>query len=625
MEKAKPRRQPGQKFIDDKLSHEDTKKSYTRDGLTLYQAQFIKELTFPPADSLNSIINEINSRPGLNDLGKQLKIKSLTKYYKRTNGELPDVHRTNGRRVFSPLTSLPKNIRKNVTRKGETLVEIDAKNSQPLLLVNELIKNGCKVELELIDLVTRGDFYSLFRINGKTRDEIKPEVFSFMFNKQVNKRSRIFKTLQTKYPVFVDGLIKYSKTFDSLAGELQQIESNIWIDGISRSLMDAGIKNCTIHDSVVIDQQDVAKAYRIVNKCFNLGVAPSFHIQTLEGNKVEPFDEIDRLIESVTFDVNSKAENPTPIITFDDRWLATLGNISMLIGKAKSRKTFLTTLILAFVTMINNMSTIIRGNLPEGRDNIYFIDTEQGAYDAFNVVKRIDKAGGDTDRIKGLRLRQFDPNKRMEMIERLIESTSHNTALYVIDGVRDLAPKGINDEETTTTLVTKLMALTEIHKVHIMVVLHQNKNDTNARGHLGTELMNKSETVFSTTKDPTNKELTLVECVEGRHKEFDPFAFLIDEYGVPYITETPKKETKGKKTPAGINSDEHTNFIDEIFDKRAEYSSKELKKYIMDWIECGESVARKFVEHYEANDIIENVGDGKITSPKIWKRCKLPF
>ena len=615
----------GQKTPSVQLDSKDIKKLYTHDNLTIFQAKFIDEFTFPHADDLSEIIEGIQLRPDLSDIGKKHKIASLKKYYSRTNGELPVVHRTNGRRVFSPLTSLPKSIRENVTHKGKPLVEIDAKNSQPLLLVNELLSNGCKVEPELIDLVTGGDFYSLFRITGKTRDEIKPYVFSFLFNKQVNENSRIFKTLQAKFPVFVDGFIKHAKGLDSLAAELQRIESSIWIDGISRSLMDAGIKNCTIHDSVVIDLENVAKAYRIVNKCFNLGIAPSFHVTTLDGSPINPFDEIDRLIKSVTFNSDSIAENPTPIITIDDRWLATLGNISMITGKAKSRKTFLTTLILSYVTRVNNMESIVRGDLPMDRDNIYVIDTEQGAFDAYNVLKRIGKAGGNTSRIKGLRLRQFDPNTRMEVIERVIGSNSHNTSLFIIDGVRDLAPKGINDEESTTTLVTKLMALTEIYNVHILVVLHQNKNDVNARGHLGTELMNKSETVFSTTKDPTNRELTLVECVEGRHREFAPFAFLIDEYGVPYITEAPRNESKGTKLPEAISADVHMKFIDEIFEDSTEYSDKDLKKCIMNWIECGDSVARKFVEHYVKSEMIKNTGGDKLTAPKVWERHKLPF
>ncbi len=67
--------------------------------------------------------------------------------------------------------------------------------------------------------------------------------------------------------------------------------------------------------------------------------------------------------------------------------------------------------------------------------------------------------------------------------------------------------------------------------------MHQNKSDFNARGHIGTELVNKAETVISISVDEKEKELSIVEAQQCRNKEFQPFAFEIDENGLPRLVE----------------------------------------------------------------------------------------
>jgi hypothetical protein len=64
-------------------------------------------------------------------------------------------------------------------------------------------------------------------------------------------------------------------------------------------------------------------------------------------------------------------------------------------------------------------------------------------------------------------------------------------------------------------------------KIHI--ILHQNKADENARGHIGTELNNKAETVLEVAKDKMNSNISTVHAVYIRAMDFEPFAFRINE------------------------------------------------------------------------------------------------
>ena len=120
-----------------------------------------------------------------------------------------------------------------------------------------------------------------------------------------------------------------------------------------------------------------------------------------------------------------------------------------------------------------------------------------------------------------------DPNERREIIRYAIYNTP-NVGLVVIDGIRDLM-LDINNSTEATKLVGDLMQWTSEQNIHIQTVLHLNKGDDNARGHIGTELNNKAETVLQITRDNTMPERSIVAPSIIRSKPFDKFAFQLKE------------------------------------------------------------------------------------------------
>ena len=95
--------------------------------------------------------------------------------------------------------------------------------------------------------------------------------------------------------------------------------------------------------------------------------------------------------------------------------------------------------------------------------------------------------------------------------------------------------------------------------------MHQNKGDLNPRGHLGTEAMNKAETVAATTK---SDNVTVVTCEQARNIEFEPFAFEIID-GLPVITDVPEKEsTNVAIKPELIKKEMHDTVIRKIFNQK---------------------------------------------------------
>mgnify|MGYP002244706224 CR=1 FL=1 len=142
--------------------------------------------------------------------------------------------------------------------------------------------------------------------------------------------------------------------------------------------------------------------------------------------------------------------------------------------------------------------------LPEEKRKVLYIDTEQSPYHCLKVMKRILRMAGlpddrDSGYLEFLALRKYTPEQRISIVEQAIYH-SPDIGLVIIDGIRDMV-YDINSPGESTRIISKLMQWTDDRQIHIHTILHQNKGDENARGHIGTELNNKAETVLLVEKD----------------------------------------------------------------------------------------------------------------------------
>jgi len=205
-----------------------------------------------------------------------------------------------------------------------------------------------------------------------------------------------------------------------------------------------------------------------------------------------------------------------------------LGNISTILGKAKGRKTFFITLLIA--SIVTNRSPQVKSRF---KGNIVLFDTEQGKYHVWKVAKRIESLVGKyPDNLKIFGLRPLNTLERINAIENYLHQ--NEPKLVFIDGIRDLVTD-INSAEQATDIVGKLMKWSYERECHICSVLHQNKSDENARGHIGTEIVNKSESVISVNKMAgDDKNYSMVKSEYTRGEEMTDFKFRIDN-GLPVI------------------------------------------------------------------------------------------
>jgi hypothetical protein len=237
-------------------------------------------------------------------------------------------------------------------------------------------------------------------------------------------------------------------------------------------------------------------------------------------------------ISSYQINLSEELPPPSPAIIYNGVSIGTLGNFSTITGKAKSRKSFLATMFAG--AALHGDYCGLESDLYQ--KNMVYFDTEQSKYYVQKLAKRIVTISQNEAFLKVFALRTCSPSERLQIIEYTLQNTP-NIGLCVIDGVRDLVTS-INDEEQATMINTKLLNWTETYNCHIVVILHQNKGNDQARGHIGTELMNKAETVLSVTRDETNPELSLVKFDFCKNIDPAPFAFTINEHGIPVISDS---------------------------------------------------------------------------------------
>jgi hypothetical protein len=256
-------------------------------------------------------------------------------------------------------------------------------------------------------------------------------------------------------------------------------------------------------------------------------------------------DELKRAEEYVKpfiVDMSKQLPEEQPLISIDGSCICSRGNISAICGEAKSKKTFLASALVASAMAVpldklNNFKSVDK----DMNINVLWVDTEQGERHVRRVIDRISemtgaKMGGlvSEPRLMTLSLRELSPMDRYKVMMEAVKRYPFD--LIVIDGIADLQ-NNTNDLEESDALVGLLMALSTKTNTHILCVLHTNPGSDKARGHLGSSLQRKAETVIFVHR---NGECSVVEPQFCRNEPFERFAFAVNEEGIPEVCDIPQ-------------------------------------------------------------------------------------
>ncbi len=285
----------------------------------------------------------------------------------------------------------------------------------------------------------------------------------------------------------------------------------------------------------------------------NVGVeaipAPKFNLEAMErevaalvaqGTKDLEFELRKERIDPYRIDITKPFVEAEPMIAIDGSCLCSAGNISAIVGEAKSKKTFLTTALVASAIAYRFKNSQAFKNISNNVTlNVLWLDTEQSEGHVRKVIDRINTITGvkrtniEDSRLNVYALRELDPLQRREVLYDALYTLRPN--LVVIDGIADLQ-RDTNDLRESEALVGELMALSTQYNCHIICILHTNPGTDKARGHVGSALQRKAESVIYVHKV---EDISVVEPQFCRNEPFERFAFRVNDEGIPYLTDLP--------------------------------------------------------------------------------------
>lgn len=213
------------------------------------------------------------------------------------------------------------------------------------------------------------------------------------------------------------------------------------------------------------------------------------------------------------------------------------GELVALSGKAKSGKTFVSSILMALSYRSQVLS--VERIEPE-RLHVLWYDTEQSEESTQDILRNriIPMTGLAKDQfpmedfdIFNVRAEGYD--QRLPMLEAAVRH--YHPDLVILDGIRDLVAD-INDGITAQDCIERLMHLASDERCCIVCILHQNKSteDRNLRGWIGTELKNKAFEVYECSKS-SERIFTWGQTDTRKYDILDTLKFAVNDEGIPYL------------------------------------------------------------------------------------------
>ena len=221
------------------------------------------------------------------------------------------------------------------------------------------------------------------------------------------------------------------------------------------------------------------------------------------------------------------------------------GELVALTGKAKSGKTFVSSILMA-LSFHSPVLSVER--IEPKRLHVLWYDTEQSEESTQDILKSrvipmtgIPESQFPMELFDIFNVRQEGYDQRLSMLE--VAVRRYHPDLVVLDGIRDLVAD-INDGVVAQDCIERLMRLASEVRCCMVCILHQNKSaeDRNLRGWIGTELKNKAFEVYQCEKS-SERIFTWGQTDTRKYDILDTLKFAVNDEGIPYrCTEEQLKE-----------------------------------------------------------------------------------
>lgn len=295
-----------------------------------------------------------------------------------------------------------------------------------------------------------------------------------------------------------------------------------------------------------------------------------------------PGDTATDYLSAARITPGDEIKEPDAILYLSGARVFSRGDISAIVGAAKSRKTLFATAICNHLLRWSRDSWI---NTDLKNDiKILYIDTEQSRYHAQRTLNRILQGVPLTkdSNLYFYSMREFSPAQRLETTCKAIDQVRPD--FVCIDGVADLIPD-TNSNTDAPRIIGVLMAMAAAYDCHITSVLHTSAaNNNKGRGHVGSELERKSESVILVKRDTNDFNKSIAEPQHTRNKPFEKMEIAHTDDGnfslLPAVKETINDRRKRIITRAAEMATADAETAPQMFENNGYMKSATIKDYI---------------------------------------------
>ena len=230
-------------------------------------------------------------------------------------------------------------------------------------------------------------------------------------------------------------------------------------------------------------------------------------------------------------------EMPEAVVTMHGIPICTRKNLTLLSGASKAGKTAITSVLCAGAIQSKGIDGCANIEVAENCDEkaVIHVDTEQSRYHHYRNFKTAVLRRGNLQRSPeyyySYNLRSLGLIEYKTFMDSLFAKAAglyDGIHLAVIDGVADFITS-VNDEVESNAIVSYFEQLAIKYDTCIVLVLHVNPGTEKERGHLGSQLQRKCESVLSIKKEGDISVLEAKLLRGGASGLFTPIHYQFDD------------------------------------------------------------------------------------------------
>lgn len=237
--------------------------------------------------------------------------------------------------------------------------------------------------------------------------------------------------------------------------------------------------------------------------------------------------------------------------------------------------------------------------------DVLWIDTEMGIRECKKRLRlAMESVGLDQKRIAGrlkfLSLKSIskEGNKRTEAVERAVREVCPD--FVVLDGVADLV-RDVNKFDECADVMERLGMIVERHHIALLTLIHENKQDEKARGHLGSVTDQKAYELYAVKNGKAD-------YLCGRGEPCEGFSFSFADGGIP----APAADVlRNEWTEALQKWAEVFKALPDGGRNASGYRYSELWKAYRDFTSASESSSKRAIKQSVEDGILIQEGEGK--------------